>query len=83
MKKIIHVNQFNIRKNNKVCCDERQPVLSIKDYKSNTYCNNIKFYDKDGNFLMELKYQPENPLQCGAKVWLELDSKNVVVKTDV
>jgi hypothetical protein len=83
MKKVIHVNQHNIKYNNKICGGKKKPVLSVKDYKTNTYCNNIKIYDKQGKLLLELKYRPENPLSCGAKVWLELDTKNVDLKIEV
>lgn len=62
MKTIIHVNQHNIRANAK---GANKPVLTVKTYKSNTYCNRVKFIDG------ELKYSPEKPLSCGAKVWIE------------
>jgi len=62
MKTIIHVNQHNIRANAK---GANKPVLTVKTYKSNTYCNRVKFVDG------ELKYSPDKPLSCGAKVWIE------------
>jgi len=62
MKTIVHVNQHNIRANSK---GENRKVLTVKTYKSNTYCNRVKFIDG------EIKYSPDKPLSCGAKVWIE------------
>ena len=62
MKTIIHVNQHNIRANAK---GANKPVLTVKTYKSNTYCNRVKFVDG------ELKYSPDKPLSCGPKVCIE------------
>ena len=62
MKTIIHVNQHNIRANTK---GENRKVLTVKTYKSNTYCNRVKFTEG------EIVYSPDKPLSCGAKVWIE------------
>lgn len=62
MKTIIHVNQHNIRANAK---GENLKVLTVKTYKSNTYCNRVKFTEG------EIVYSPDKPLSCGAKVWIE------------
>jgi hypothetical protein len=62
MKTIIHVNQHNIKANAK---GANKPVLTVKTYKSNTYCNEVKFVDG------VVKYSPHKPLSCGARVWIE------------
>jgi len=64
MKTIIHVNQHNIKRNNKLGVQD--PVLTVKTYKSNRYAHTaiIKGPSK-------LVYSPDKPLSCGAKVWLE------------
>ena len=62
MKTIIHVNQHNIKANAK---GADEPVITVKTYKSNTYCNRVKFTEG------EIIYSPDKPLSCGAKVWIE------------
>lgn len=64
MKKVIHVNQQIIRKNNKT--GERSEPLTCKTYKSNTYCSEIIINDHT-----KVIYRPDKPLDCGAKVWIE------------
>ena len=79
MKMIIHVNQNNIRKNIKLPDSERIPVLTCKTYKTNTYCNEAIIVDNDGNQIAKVIYSPDKPLSCGARVWIELDSDNVLI----
>lgn len=64
MKKIIHINQHVIRKNNKT--GEREPVITCKTYKDNTYCHELII-----NGPCKVIYSPDKPLSCGAKVWIE------------
>ena len=66
MKKRIHVNQHIIRKNQKT--GEREPVLTVKTYKSNTYCHEVLV---DGP--CKVIYSPDKPLSCGARVWIETE----------
>jgi hypothetical protein len=69
MKTIIHVNQHNIRSNAKGKTD--LPVLTCKNYKENTYTNEVIIYGQDGKVAAKVIYSPENPLSCGARVWIE------------
>ena len=62
MKTIIHVNQHHIKANAK---GAHLPVLTVKDYKRNRKCNGVKFSSG------VIKYSPDKPLSCGAKVWIE------------
>jgi hypothetical protein len=64
MKKVIHINQHVIRKNNKT--GEREPVITCKTYKDNTYCHEVTI-----NGPCKVIYSPDKPLSCGAKVWIE------------
>jgi len=64
MIKRIHVNQHIIRKNHKT--GEREPVLTVKTYKDNTYCHEVLV-----NGPCKVIYSPDKPLPCGAKVWIE------------
>lgn len=64
MKTIIHVNQHVIKANkkNNVC----NPVLTVKTYKSTKYAHAVTI---DGP--SKLVYAPNDPLSCGAHVWIE------------
>ena len=66
MKTIIHVNQHNIKKNNKVAKKDRVKVLTVKNYKSNNYCNEVEILGKS-----KVVYSPDKPLSCGARCWVE------------
>ena len=80
MKTVIHVNQFNIKHNNKCAVDERKPVITVKTYKDNTYCNELDITDNAGNVIATLAYSPDKKLNCGAAIWVTVDSNNVVIK---
>jgi hypothetical protein len=69
MKVICHVNQHNIRKNAKT--GSRLPVITTKTYKENKYVNGLEILDENGNVIGRIKYQPDDPLSCGARVWIE------------
>lgn len=74
MKKKIHINQHNIRRNSKQGTDE--PVITVKTYKSNTYGHEV-------NILGESKVvYPEKPLSCGARVWVECECAVEVLDRD-
>jgi hypothetical protein len=74
MKTIIHVNQHAIRRNIK--SESREPVLTVKNYKSNTYAHEVII-----NGPARVVYSPDKPLSCGARVWIETES-TVEVKTE-
>jgi len=46
MKTIVHVNQHAIRKNIKA--EQREPVLTVKTYKSNTYAHEVALLRRTG-----------------------------------
>ena len=69
MKRVIHVNQFKIRRNQKT--GEREPVLTVKTYKSNDYAHEAVIRDAEGNEVARVVYSPDKPLSCGARVWIE------------
>ena len=69
MKKIIHINQHAIRRNCKT--DEREPVITVKTYKSNDYAHEVIIYGQDGKEAARVIYRPDKPLSCGARVWIE------------
>ena len=64
MKTIVHVNQHIIRRNSKT--GERNPVITVKTYRSNKYANEVLIMGG-----CKVIYRPDKPLSCGAKVWIE------------
>ena len=64
MKKRIHINQHVIKRNKKT--GEREPVITCKTYKDNTYCHELVI-----NGHTKVIYSPDKPLPCGAQVWIE------------
>ena len=75
MIKRIHVNQHNIRRNAKEGTD--LPCITVKTYKSNSYGHEVTI-----NGPSKVVYRPDNPLSCGAKVWIETHAEvEVTVRT--
>jgi hypothetical protein len=70
MKTIVHVNQHKIR--------ARHPApLTVKTYKSNVEASRADIV-VDGKVVASVVYQPEKPLSCGARVWIETAEQVVV-----
>lgn len=72
MKTKIHVNQHNVKANLK---GADLPVLTVKDYKGNTKCNEVVVKGPS-----RVVYSPDKPLPCGAKVWIETEADIEVVR---
>ena len=66
--KRIHVNMHKVRANKKHGTNE--PVLTIKESKSNTYCHEVDILGPS-----KLVYRPNKPLSCGARVWIETSAE--------
>ena len=77
MKTIIHVNQHNIKKN--VKNGTKDPVLTVKTYKSNDYAHQAIIKDNNGEEVARIIYSPEDPLSCGARVWIETQNEVEIV----
>jgi len=73
MKTIIHVNQHVIKANKKNNTDN--PVLTVKTYKNNIYAHEV---DIKGD--SKVIYSPDNPLSCGAKVWIETYNEVIIIR---
>lgn len=65
--KRIHINQHVIKRNGKT--GEREPTITVKSTNSNDYGHEVNI---DGPST--IKYSPDKPLSCGAKVWIETHS---------
>ncbi len=72
-KTIVHVNQAVIRKNLKTGADE--PVITVKQGKTNRYAHEVHI---PGPCLV--KYSPDKPLSCGARVWVETLEDVVILR---
>ena len=70
MKTKIHINQHHIKANAK---GSNLPVITVKDYKQNRKANHAAVVDSEGKPLVKVIYSPDNPLPCGAKVWVETE----------
>lgn len=79
-KHIIHVNQHIIRRNIKH--DEKEPVLTVKHKRSNTYAFQAIIKDDDGNEIARVVYSPDKPLSCGARVWIETENEPELILTN-
>ena len=75
MKRIIHVNQHVIKSNRKR--GEDNPVLSCKTYRDNQYAHEVVIQGPS-----RVVYRPDNPLSCGAHVWIETESDVIVEKRE-
>jgi hypothetical protein len=62
--KRIHVNQHVIRRNTKT--GDTTPPLSVKTSKGSFACSDVVIH---GDSVV--RYSPERPLSCGARVWIE------------
>lgn len=66
--KRIHVNQHVIKANRKN--GTNVAPLTVKSSKGNDYGHTVVI-SRGGQELARVVYQPENPLSCGAHVWIE------------
>ena len=69
MRTLIHVNQHIIKANRS--SGANAPVLTVKTYKSNDYAHEAIIRDAQGNEVARVVYRPNDPLSCGAHVWIE------------
>jgi hypothetical protein len=74
VKTIIHINQHKIRANIHHNPDKRDKVISVKNYKSNTYCDEVEILGKS-----KVVYSPDKTLSCGARCWIETEA-DVIIK---
>jgi hypothetical protein len=67
------VNQHAIKRNVKNGTDE--PVITVKNYKSNTYAHEVEVKGPS-----KVVYSPDKPLACGARVWIETEAEVEIKK---
>lgn len=73
MKTIIHVNKHVIGANRKH--GRSDPPITVKTYKSNTYCHEVAVKGE-----CRIVHSPENPLSCGAFVWIQTNDVVEIVR---
>lgn len=77
--KRIHINQHSIKANRKRLTEEQvntselKPVITTKTYKENAYGHEVKISGP-----CTIVYRPNNPLPCGAQVWIETQEEVTV-----
>ena len=72
-KKIIHVNQHKIRSNH---THKKKGEGYNKTYSQNDYCHEVEIEGP-----CKVIYRPDDPLPCGARVWIEtVDKVTCLVK---
>ena len=70
--KRIHVNRNIIASNAKNGTND--PVITVKEGRSNRYAHIVEILGPS-----RMVYSPNNPLSCGAKVWVETEADVVLV----
>ena len=79
MKTLVHVNQGNIRQNIRREANDRLPVLRAQGDFDTVYGDHSDIIHPDtGEILASVVYHPDNPLSCGARVWIETDNDILV-----
>jgi hypothetical protein len=67
LKTVIHVNQHKVR------AKDVAP-LTVKTYKDNRPASTAEIIH-DGEVVARIMYRPDNPLPCGARVWIETEQE--------
>ncbi|NEO80918.1 helix-turn-helix domain-containing protein [Moorena sp. SIO4G3] len=62
----INVNRNHIGSNMHKSPKDRKPVISVKRSGNNLYGNEVEILGP-----CRIVYQPDNPLDCGARLWIE------------
>ena len=76
MIKKIHINQHIIRSNKKNNTSE--PVITVKTSKNNYYEDEVEIKGK-----CTVRYSPDKPLSCGARVWIETKDEVIMNNSDL
>jgi hypothetical protein len=67
VKQIVHVAQAAIR-------SQAGPPIIVRDYRGAERADEVELVTPAGDVLGRFVYRPEDPLSCGARLWLELDT---------
>lgn len=72
MKQILHVGRQTIASNARHGTNE--PAIICRTYKGAERHHEVEFVTKDGTVVGKMVYRPHDPLPCGARLWIELDT---------
>ena len=65
-KTIVHINSNTIKRNKQKAKSQREPVIAIKG------ANKSYVHQLEIPAPCRIIYEPDKPLSCGAKVWIEV-----------
>ena len=74
MKTIIQIKHHKIRNNIHKSERHKEQLITVKNYKSNTYCDEVEILGKS-----KVIYSPDKTLSCGARCWIETEA-DVIIK---
>jgi hypothetical protein len=69
---IVHVHQQRIRQNIHLDAADRLPPVIVRRGKQRHYTDRAEIR-LGGKLVGVFHYSPDKPLDCGARVWLELE----------
>jgi hypothetical protein len=69
---IVHVNKPQIVRNRKN--RTQHPVITVRQGSRKTYCHQAEIQGS-----CRIVYRPDDPLPCGAVVWIEINSDSTVI----
>lgn len=70
MKQVIHVNPHVIKANRNLLPEERRNPITVKNYKEDRQASEVVI-----NGPCHIIYRPDDPLPCGATVWIETEAE--------
>ncbi|WP_051504145.1 hypothetical protein [Sphingomonas jaspsi] len=79
MKQVLHVAQCAIAANRKRTDGELEPPIIVRNYKGAKRAHEVELV-VDGQVVGKFVYRPHDPLPCGARLWLESDSKTLELR---
>ena len=84
---VVHINKIHIQQNNKSTAQNHKPVISVKTYNGSEIphkgyqgkaIENVYVQALEIPYPCRVVYQPDNPLSCGAKVWIEVMGDDLI-----
>lgn len=74
---IIHVNRNTIDSNRKQ--KTRKAPIIVRDGRRRQYGDRVEIRDAQGHLIAAFIHSPDKPLDCGARVWVEVYQPAYVV----
>ena len=84
---IVHINKNHIQQNTGKTAVTRKPVIVVKTYKASKLSNKNNSSKAIASmyasrleipYPCKVVYEPDNPLNCGAKVWIEVLGEDLI-----